>query len=364
MANKLQQAGDYQKGLLTDRWQLAPLPVPLNEPAIAQHLDVDTANHTTINYGRSDYLSAEFGVRMSISGITVFFISFVIVHIIVNFAAMNRDGHDFITTWVNGWHEMKVMYILYAGMSLFILVVSIYYLFKKGIEPPIRFNREKRQVCCTMPNGKTLIADWEKVSVIAEAKMQVTAYYAIQGGALTLTIPDNSCDEAGQFVRDYPSEALAIDEWEAIRTYMEEGLDSLRQKTDKLEKQALENNLKNLPKDSLEYCSVLCQYHPEGSVDYFYAVKNRVKKEGSLIKYIWWLTMHSVTLWTLPCHIVQFLDKHPRLKLTKEMLAWSKPIPKEQWAKPSEELLKQTKQLQQLYAKGLSFKEVIHKSSN
>lgn len=364
MANKLQQAGDHQKGLLKDRWQLAPLPVPLNEPAIAQHLDIDTANHTTINYGRSDYLSAEFGVRGIISSLMIVFIVVIATHIIVNFAAMNRDGHDFITTWVKGWDEMKVLYIMYAGIFLFVFVVSAYYLLKKGTEPPIRFNREKRQVCCTMPNGKTLIADWEKVSAIAEAKMQVTAYYAIQGGALTLTIPDNCNDEAGQFVRDYPTEALAIAEWEAIRTYMEEGLDSLKQKTDKLEKQALENNLKNLSKDSLEYYNILSQYHPEGSVDYFYAVKNRVKKQGSLIKYLWWLTMHSVTLWTLPCHIVQFLDKHPRVKLSKEMLTWSKPIPKEQWAKSSAELLKQTEQLQQFYAKGLSFKDVIHKSLN
>lgn len=361
MVNRLQQAGDHQRGLLTDRWQLAPLPIPLNEPPIAQHLDLDTANHTTINYGRSDYLSAEFGVRNAISALIIVFIVVVVVHIIVNFAAMNRDGHDFITTWIKGWDEMKVVYIMYAGIFLFVLAVLIYALFKKGTEPPIRFNREKRQVCCIMPNGKTLIADWEKVSAMAEAKMQITAYYAIQGGALTLTIPDNSCDEAGQFVRDYPSEALAIDEWEAIRTYMEEGLDSLRQKTDKLEKQALENNLKNLLKDSLEYYNILCQYHPEGSVDYFYAVKNRVKKEGSTIKYILWLTMHIVTFWTLPCHIVQFLDKHPRLKLTKEMLAWSKPIPKEQWAKPSAELLKQTEKLKQLYAKGLSFKDVTKK---
>lgn len=363
MANKLTQAGDQQNSLLKQRWQLAPLPIPLNESAIAQQLDMETANTTTINYGRSDYLSAEFGVRMAIYGMVFSFFAIFIAHIIVIVAAMNRDGYDFITTWYISWDEIKIGYVMAAIMSLLFITVSIHSLFKKGTESPIRFNREKRQVSCITPQGNTLIADWESVKAIAETKQQVTAYFAIEGGALTLILADRVRDEAVEIIRDYPLESLAIAEWEAIRTYMEEGLESLRQKTDKAEKQTLADALKKLSPNSLEYYQVLCQYYPEGSVDYFYAVKNRVKKEGKIINYLWWLTIHVITLWTLPCHIVQWLDKHPRLPLSKEMLAWSKPIPQDQWAKPSAELLEQTQTMQQYYANGGKFKDIMTKAN-
>lgn len=362
MVNNQPQLGEQQNNLLSQSYGIAPPPIPTNQLAIPQQLDVDNANNTYIDYGKADYWGFQFGSRMCFGNLFILFLGLMLAHILIIFLDMGK-GYTLTQAFNLTIMEMLKWYsIIVGGMALFLLILSISSWAQKNNQVPIRFNREKRQVYCVLPSGKNIIADWEQVQATISRKQQVTMYYAIEGAALTLGFPDLNSQETGELTMDYPMEELAIGEWEAIRVYMEEGLDVLKKKT----KTAAELNkdnvkLKDLPKDSFEYYEQLSFQHPEGSVPYFYAIKNKVRKEGKPLNYLWWLIIHLCSAWTLPCHIATWLNKHPKIHWPQALLNWSKPIPQEQWVKPTEALKKQTQRAQSAYQKGLSIKEYASK---
>ena len=57
-----------------------------------------------------------------------------------------------------------------------------------------------------------------------------------------------------------------------------------------------------------------------------------------------WYLYHVMTLWTLPNHLVEWeikrIAKVGRRALPAVMREWSEPLPPDQWAKPSAELLR------------------------
>jgi len=69
----------------------------------------------------------------------------------------------------------------------------------------------------------------------------------------------------------------------------------------------------------------------------------REKEVGRIYAFFWYV-YHVMTLWTLPNRLVEWeikrIAKVGRRALPPAMLAWSEPLPPEQWAKPSSELLR------------------------
>jgi hypothetical protein len=59
-----------------------------------------------------------------------------------------------------------------------------------------------------------------------------------------------------------------------------------------------------------------------------------------------------MTLWTIPNRLVEWevrrLEEIGKQALPDAMREWSEPLPQEQWAKPSEELLRLSEQVRQL----------------
>lgn len=359
MVNNQPQLGEQQTKLLSQSYGIAPPPVPTNQFAIPQQLDIENANNTYIDYGKANYWEFQFGSRMCFGNLFILFLGLFLIHLLIIWMDIFKYNINLITSFKLSILEMLKWYaIIVGGMALFLLALSIYFWAQKNNQVPIRFNREKRQVYCILPSGKNIIADWEQVQVSISRKQQVTMYYAIEGAALTLGFPDLNSQEKGELTMDYPMEQLAIGEWEAIRIYMEEGLEALNKKTKTaaaLNKDSIK--LEDLPKDSFEYYEQLSFQYPEGSVPYFYAVKNRVRKEGKLLNYLWWLIIHICSAWTLPCYIATWLNKYPKIYRPQPLLNWSKPIPQEQWVKPTEELKRQSQRLQSAYQKGLTIKD-------
>ena len=60
-----------------------------------------------------------------------------------------------------------------------------------------------------------------------------------------------------------------------------------------------------------------------------------------------------MTLWTIPNHLTEWeirrLQQLAPQALPEVMRQWSEPLPKEQWAKPSEELLRLSDQVRALH---------------
>ncbi|WP_256575269.1 hypothetical protein [Pseudomonas sp. PA27(2017)] len=65
-----------------------------------------------------------------------------------------------------------------------------------------------------------------------------------------------------------------------------------------------------------------------------------------------WYLYHVMTLWTLPFRLTEWeiarIKRMHRQDIPETMQAWSQPLPKEQWAKPSEELQRQSQQVEML----------------
>ena len=66
-------------------------------------------------------------------------------------------------------------------------------------------------------------------------------------------------------------------------------------------------------------------------------------QRGRVSGFFWYL-YHVMTLWTIPNHLTEWeirrLQKLAPQALPEVMRQWSAPLLKEQWAKPSEELLR------------------------
>ena len=122
---------------------------------------------------------------------------------------------------------------------------------------------------------------------------------------------------------------FAIGQWEALRLFMEQGPSAVP------------------PPPPAEY--------EEGTVAFFHYVREGNKSAMSAIGYGFWCLGQFLTGWTIPCHVAEWFSRLPQAGFPKAVREWSKPLPPEQWAKPSPELLQQSEELQAAYKKGQSF---------
>ncbi|WP_240891091.1 hypothetical protein [Pseudomonas sp. TMW22091] len=218
------------------------------------------------------------------------------------------------------------MWILISAL-FFAIWLYHHNLFTKVI--PTRFNRQRREVCF-MPDGATepLFVPWESLSAWV-----VQAQGASQYGVTRQYGMGMGFEHEGELVRvefQCGSLQLAISNWEAVRGYMEYELNDLSTLQDPLGLQEPGDP----PHEGLHtFRNARAGLHR----------RLREKEVGRFYAFFWYV-YHVMTLWTLPNHLVEWeikrIAKVGRRALPPAMQAWSEPLPPEQWAKPSSELLR------------------------
>ncbi|WP_259698011.1 hypothetical protein [Pseudomonas frederiksbergensis] len=203
---------------------------------------------------------------------------------------------------------------------------------------PTRFNRQRREVCFT-PEGATepIFVPWESLSAWVIEAQGATQYgihrqygmgIGFQHGE-TLTSVEFPCFGL----------PLAISHWEAIRGYMEYEVNDLKTIQDLEDLQ--------LPGDP-----------PHEGLHTFRNARARMHQEirdGSRnrLSGFFWYPYHVMTLWTIPNHLTEWevrrIQKLGSQAMPEVMQKWSEPLPKEQWAKPSEELVRMSEQVRKLH---------------
>ena len=202
---------------------------------------------------------------------------------------------------------------------------------------PTRFNRQRREVCF-MPRGATapLFVPWESLCawvVQAQGGSQygVTRQYGMGMGFY----------HEGELVRVEfmcAGMPLAIAHWEAVRAYMEYEVHDLKSIQDPMDLQG--------PNDP-----------PHEGMHTFRNARARLhrrirEKEVGWVHGFFWYLYHVMTFWTLPNRLVEWevkrIAKVGRKKLPEAMQAWSESIPEEQWAKPSEALIRLGQRVKEL----------------
>ena len=218
------------------------------------------------------------------------------------------------------------IHMLMAGVPLYKSIREI------TSVPPVRFNRQRREVAYVRQKGEPpLIVPWEEVIACVTAGTTVSQYAVMHSYSLMIGLRDSSSGEVVWLTLNVGHLSLAVSEWEALRVYMEEGPLAL-------------------PEPLL-----VDEEFQEGTVAYFHMCRGVYREMHSWPVYAFgFLTIQFCSGWTLPCRFSEWIYTRPKAAFPTLILEWSKPLPAEQHAKPSAELVQQSTELRQALNQGQS----------
>ncbi|MFJ2320207.1 hypothetical protein [Pseudomonas sp. NPDC087817] len=316
---------------------LAPLPLPTTIPPHGPHIGKLNDAYMDFGLGSPQVFSWQLILGGAFTGaiiVTVLFPLFTgLLGIIFGY------GHEAIRESVIGMFEVGYENELIAGPLILLIGLAVWHHNhkKRASIIPTRFNRQRREVCF-MPEGETdpVLVPWESLSAWIIEAQGATQYgmhrqYGMGIGFYhgeTLTSLEFPC--AGL--------PLAISHWEAIRGYMEYEINDLKSIQDLQDLQG--------PDDP-----------PHEGLHTFRNARARMHqqiRDGSRTRLsgFFWYLYHVMTLWTIPNHLVEWevrrLERIGKQTLPESMREWSEPLPEDQWAKPSEELLRLSEQVRQM----------------
>ena len=190
-------------------------------------------------------------------------------------------------------------------------------LFRK-VPLPVRFNRQRREVCVPMEDGDYWIVPWESVTAAATQHSSTSQAGKNTMGLLIVGFenPDPLAKEDKKhfyFAFNCGGGTTAMALWECMRSYMEVGPDAA-------------------PEAAALNSGGSWRYY----IDYLYG---RANKYGWLITFLW-DGLVGILVFNAP--LATYLQRkklYPPPQLTHpDIIEWSKPLPPEQWAKRSPEL--------------------------
>ena len=288
-------AGTTQKRLFSQRDYLAPLPIPTGEPP------ADVLN----TIWRKNEVFLDIGSYSIGSGVMVIW-PLAMMFLIMGYYSWDDDL----------WYIFAIGAGLIVGVPSFILIQSLF----RPVPLPLRFNRQRREVCVPREDGEYWIVPWESVTAAAVQHSTVSQGGRMEMGLLFIGFdnPDPDAQEGNQhfslgFNCGGGTTAMAL--WECMRSYMEVGPHAVVDRTARFHR----------PK------GILATYID----DCFEAAK----RKG------WFLTLLWEGFFGLFIFNTLLIDVLERWKLSPppdlpypEISDWSKPLPPEQWAKRSPEL--------------------------
>ncbi|MFJ7793011.1 hypothetical protein [Pseudomonas sp. NPDC096950] len=332
------KAGDiepFPSGKIT---YLAPLPLPTPIPPSGPHIGELNEVYMDFGLGSPQVFSWQVILGLPFSG--AFMVAFLCPLIGGFMFFLFGMGWDDISHAIEGiFHEAYGLAIQTSLFALFICLCVWLHNHNKRVEIiPTRFNRQRREVCF-MPEDATepLFVPWESLSAWVIEAQGVTQYgvrrqygmgIGFQHGE-TLTSVEFPC--AGL--------PIAISYWEAIRGYMESEVNDLKSIQDPLDLQGPDDP----PHEGLHtFRNARARMHQQirdGS-------RNRISG-------FFWYLYHVMTLWTIPNYLTEWeirrIKAMGQKMLPDVMQRWSEPLPKAQWAKPSDDLLRMSEQVRRLH---------------
>jgi hypothetical protein len=307
-----EQAGEVEQGILWHQEHLAPLPIPTGQPASDLMNLIWRKNEVYLDIGNfpmgAGWLTLHMGTVL-----------FVVISIWIALDSTNAPGAS--------WLDVVITPIFGGG-----LMGTLWYLFikqwRKPLTPPIRFNRQRREVCITRPDGSYWFVPWERVHAIAPSVTNLGTYGASKHGSLVLWFPLKG-QESEPYSESKEGWVLAVNpgggissmaQWECIRSFMEVGPEAV-------------------PESSHVGRSEQVAQHGFLGVWWLLIVQLydelKAKEYGAALS-----TFAGLTIFGMPWITVLLTKKLAHIPdLTSvEAVEWSKPIPRGEWTKRSAEL--------------------------
>ncbi|MGX1125986.1 hypothetical protein AB7M23_002779 [Pseudomonas sp. HLS-6 TE3448] len=295
-------AGTTKKRLFSQRDYLVPLPIPTGEqPA-------DVLN----TIWRKNEVFLDIGSYSIGSGVMVIW-PLAMMFLIMGYYSWDDDL----------WYIFAIGAGLIVGVPSFILIQSLF----RPVPLPLRFNRQRREVCVPREDGEYWIVPWESVTAAAVQHSTVSQGGRMEMGLLFIGFdnPDPDAQEGNLhfslgFNCGGGTTAMAL--WECMRSYMEVGPQALPEANDFAGARA---RLKGRNVFWGECCNYM-----DGIREY--AVTGRMHKAL-------WLVFALFVFGAPLAFMLQTWKLSPPPDLPyPEISEWSKPLPPEQWAKRSPEL--------------------------
>lgn len=295
-------AGTGKKGLFSQEDYLAPLPIPTGQKPVDMVNMIWRKNDVYLDIG-----------NFNIGGAVVVIWVMLWLFFVMGYYSWNDD--------------LFYIFGILATVVIGIPTLVFIYQLTRPTPLPIRFNRQRREVCVPREDGEYWIVPWETVSAAAS---QHSSYS--QAGRNTLGLLFISFDNPDPQAKEDNKHFMwgfncggnegAMSTWECIRSYMEIGPHALSQ-----------TNVSRRENERLRgrgmLWGVCCAYVR----DFWGYVR-----EGEMGKAVWLVL--CIFLFGSPIIFILYIWKlSPPPDLTDPaIIEWSKPLPPEQWAKRSPEL--------------------------
>ncbi|MGU3347834.1 hypothetical protein [Pseudomonas monsensis] len=297
-------AGTTEKRMFSRNDYLAPLPIPTGEKPCDVLNTVWRKNEIFLDVG-----------NYSIGSAVMVMWPTMMVFLAISFFTRNLDP-DYS-------RDVLILGAVILGVPTLILIQSLF----RKVPLPMRFNRQRREVCVPRDNGEYWIVPWETVTAAATQQSSVSQAGKATMGLLVIGFenPDPHATEDNKhfslgFNCGGGTTAMAL--WECIRSYMEIGPQVLPQTND------FEGGREKLRGRSV-FWGICCEY-VDGIRQHL--VAQEVGKAA-------WLVIGAVLLGAPLAMMLQEWKLSPPPDLSHpDIIEWSKPLPADDWAKRSAEL--------------------------
>ena len=284
-------AGTTQKRLLSRNDYLAPLPIPTGEEPSDVLNTIWRKNDVFVDIG-----------NYSIGAAVM-----VIWPMVVLFAFMGylfRNDQD-------DAHIFAIMTTCVIGIPTLFLIQGLF----REVPLPVRFNRQRREVCVPQGDDEYWIVPWESVTAAATQHSSVSQAGRATMGLLIIGFenPDPQAKDDNKhfsFGFNCGGGTTAMALWECIRSYMEIG------------PQAVPDSQVGIPRyEETQIGSIITDL-----------------RKGDLIGVVWGIFCITILGTYLAEKLQNLKLSHPPELPYPDIIEWSKPLPPEQWAKRSAEL--------------------------
>ncbi len=280
-------AGTRQKKLFSQNDYLAPLPLPTGQQPVDSLNIIWRKNEVYIDIGCYSVGSAVM----------------VIWPMMIMFISLAYGLNDIDLLWLG---------VIITGIPTLMLIHGLL----RPTPPPVRFNRQRREVCVPRDNGEYWIVPWESVTAASTQCSSIGQAGRVTMGLLFIGFenPDAEASEDNKhfsmgFNCGGGETAMAL--WECMRSYMEIGPEAVP-----------ESRVGAMPYEKTQIGSIVTSL-----------------RKGDVFDVLHGLFFITI-LGTYLAEKLQNLKLSPPPDLEyPDIIEWSKSLPPEQWATPSPELL-------------------------
>ncbi|WP_080636217.1 DUF6708 domain-containing protein [Pseudomonas sp. ATCC 13867] len=341
LKNQRPRAGELRRFPTGEALFFSPLPAPTGATPMDLGGNFLAVNEVFLDVGTSNYNKA-FQAQMAVWTVMFIWIScWIVFPLILGLATL---GNEFTTFWGNILLGLPVYGLvgLWGGGALGALMTYavISSTRQKARVRPLRFNRQRREVCY-LPEGSDtpIIQPWEDLVAWMSVSTGYTGAAVMSTYTFGLAVDNPVTDRVHFLTHGVLTPAHALGKWEAIRCFMEKGP---------------------------EHCPGVAPYESRATFDQLRADLHQDYRDGyvSALKVFWFYLANVVTWWKFPYWVAEWDHRYSMKSMPTSVEEWSRPLPAAQWAKPSAELLKQNAALAKSYAQGKNFTDHFNTEFN